>query len=68
MPPGHQNLRAERVIIPENGARMGYFCTLNVAHNEAWVITGEWLQQLIVGYTQEMPFYADAARWELTVQ
>jgi hypothetical protein len=51
----------ERVVVPENGARMGNFCTLNVGPNEAWIITGEWLQQLISGYTDEMPFFADAA-------
>jgi hypothetical protein len=52
----------ERVVIPENGARMGNFCTLNVTPDEAWVITGEWLQQRIPGYTKDMPFFADADR------
>ena len=51
----------ERVVLPEKGARMGNFCTLNVTPSEAWVITGEWLQQLVPGYTPDMPFYADAA-------
>ena len=53
---------SERVIIPEDGARMGNFCTLNVDSDEAWVITGEWLQQLIDGYEDGMPFYANCAR------
>lgn len=52
----------ERVVLPEKGARMGNFCTLNVTPSEAWVITGEWLQQLVPGHTPDMPFYADAAR------
>jgi len=52
----------ERVIIPEDGARMGNFCTLNIDSEEAWVITGEWLQQLIEGHQAGMPFYADCAR------
>ena len=52
----------ERVVIPEKGARMGNFCTLEVAPDEAWVITGEWLQQLVEGHEEGMPFYADAAR------
>ena len=52
----------ERVIIPENGARMGNFCTLNVDSDEAWVITGEWLQQVVEGYEDGMPFYANCAR------
>ncbi|MBT3290593.1 MAG: hypothetical protein HN380_24830, partial [Victivallales bacterium] len=36
--------------------------TLNVTPDEAWVITGEWLQQRIPGYTKDMPFFADADR------
>lgn len=52
----------ERVVIPANGARMGNFCTLNLDDDEAWVITGEWLQALVEGYREGMPFYADAAR------
>ncbi|MCK5804203.1 MAG: hypothetical protein KAI66_15305 [Lentisphaeria bacterium] len=52
----------ERVVIPEAGARMGNFCTLNVDSNEAWVITGEWLQQRIDGYQEGMPFYVDRDR------
>jgi len=61
-PAGPCVIRAtERVIIPENGARMGNFCTLDVASDEAWVITGEWLQQLVPGYQPDMPFFADAA-------
>jgi len=52
----------ERVIIPENGARMGNFCTLNINSNEAWVLTGEWLQTLVEGYEDGMPFYANCAR------
>lgn len=54
--------QTERVILPENGARMGNFCTLNVGPREAWVITGEWLQRLIEGYREGMPFYVDGAR------
>jgi len=52
----------ERVIIGEKGARMGNFCTLAVGPDEAWVITGEWLQQLVAGYGAGMPFFADCAR------
>ena len=55
---------SERVIIPENGARMGNFCTVAVAADEAWVITGEWLEQLVPEYAPGMPFYADCARGE----
>jgi len=52
----------ERIVMPENGARMGNFCTLDVDDREAWVITGEWLQQLVPGYGEGMPFFADAGR------
>lgn len=52
----------ERVLIPENGARMGNFCTLSVNDREAWVVTGEWLQRLVPGYREGLPFYVDAAR------
>jgi len=52
----------ERVLIPGRGARMGNFCTLNISANEAWVVTGEWLQRLVPGYAQGMPFFMDAAR------
>lgn len=34
----------ERIVFPEKGARMGNFNIANVAKNESWVITGEWLQ------------------------
>ena len=53
---------SERVVIPANGARMGNFCTLNLDDQEAWVITGEWLQALVEGHQEGMPFYVDAAR------
>jgi len=53
--------KSERVVVPENGARMGNFCTLNVGPEEAWVITGEWLQRLVEGYSEDMPFFANAA-------
>lgn len=55
---------SERAIIPEKGARMGNFCTVNIAADEAWVITGEWLEQLVPGYEAGMPFFADGARGE----
>ncbi|OGV65569.1 MAG: hypothetical protein A3K19_03215 [Lentisphaerae bacterium RIFOXYB12_FULL_65_16] len=52
----------ERVLIPGRGARMGNFCTLNVSADEAWVVTGEWLQRVVPGYAKGMPFFVDAAR------
>jgi hypothetical protein len=41
---------------------MGNFCTLHVSANEAWVVTGEWLQRLVPDYAPGMPFFVDAAR------
>ncbi len=34
----------ERIIFPEQGARMGNFNVVNVRDKESWVVTGEWLQ------------------------
>ena len=35
---------SEQIVFPENGARMGNFCAANVLENEAWILTGEWLE------------------------
>lgn len=35
----------EQIVFPEKGARMGNFSVANVTDKEAWVVTGEWLQQ-----------------------
>ncbi|NLE67632.1 MAG: hypothetical protein GX608_09445, partial [Lentisphaerae bacterium] len=34
----------ERIVFPENGARMGNFCMADVGPSESWVISGEWLE------------------------
>lgn len=34
----------EQIVFPEKGARMGNFNVVDVQDNEAWVVTGEWLQ------------------------
>lgn len=34
----------EKIVFPEKRARMGNFNIVNVAKNESWVITGEWLE------------------------
>jgi hypothetical protein len=49
----------ERIVFPEKGARMGNFNVANVTDHESWILTGEWLQQLIPGYGQGMPFWVD---------
>ena len=35
---------SERVLVPEMGARLGNFHSLDVNRNEAWVSVGEWMQ------------------------
>ena len=50
---------SEKIVFPENGARMGNFATANVSDDEAWIVTGEWLQQDIPGYEKGEPFYFD---------
>jgi hypothetical protein len=34
----------EKIVFPERGARMGNFNVVNVANNESWIFTGEWLE------------------------
>jgi len=40
---------SERVVFPEKGARMGNFDVANVTRDEAWVVTGEWLEGKVEG-------------------
>ena len=49
----------ERIVIPENGARMGNFAVESVTEDEVWVITGEWLEQFVPGMKDGDPFYVD---------
>jgi hypothetical protein len=51
----------ERIVFPENGARMGNFNVANVTDSEAWVVTGEWLEGMVEGITPEDRFYVDGA-------
>jgi len=34
----------ERIVVPERGARLGNFGTLNVSPEESWVVVSEWMQ------------------------
>jgi len=52
---------SERIVFPEQGARMGNFNVANVTENEAWVVTGEWLQQMDPRYRKGMRFWAEGA-------
>ena len=51
----------EHVVFPEHGARMGNFGVAPVTDGEAWVVTGEWLEQLVPGHREGMRFWANAA-------
>lgn len=34
----------ERIVVPERGARLGNFGTVDVSSEEAWVVVSEWMQ------------------------
>jgi len=34
----------ERIVVPERGARLGNFGTVDVASEEAWIVVSEWMQ------------------------
>jgi len=34
----------ERIVVPERGARLGNFGTVNVSKGESWVVVSEWMQ------------------------
>jgi hypothetical protein len=36
--------KTERIVFPQNGARMGNFNLVNVSDDEVWITSGEWLQ------------------------
>jgi hypothetical protein len=50
---------SEVIVFPENGARMGNFCVVNVAENESWIFTGEWREQFVPGHRKGMRFWVD---------
>jgi len=47
----------EQIVFPENGARMGNFGVANITDDEAWVITGEWLEGMVQGMKEGDRFY-----------
>lgn len=53
--------KSEQVVFPEKGARMGNFNVVNVTDNEAWVVTGEWLEGLVSGQKEGDRFYFPGA-------
>ena len=48
---------SEQVLFPAKGARMGNFTVANISDNEAWVMTGEWMERYDPDWREGMPFY-----------
>lgn len=48
---------SERIVFPERGARMGNFDVASVTSDEAWVVTGEWLEGMVEGIREGERFY-----------
>ncbi|MFP3903725.1 MAG: hypothetical protein ACLFWB_05720 [Armatimonadota bacterium] len=48
---------SEQIVFPEKGARMGNFDVANVTDDEAWVVTGEWLEGMVEGMCEGDRFY-----------
>lgn len=53
--------KSERIVFPEKGARMGNFGVANVTEDEAWVVTGEWLEGVVEGIEEGDRFYVPRA-------
>ncbi|MCC6423938.1 MAG: exo-alpha-sialidase [Phycisphaerales bacterium] len=49
----------EQIVFEEKGARMGNFSICSISENEAWIVTGEWLQQMVAGYGPERVGFVD---------
>jgi hypothetical protein len=47
----------EQIVFPEKGARTCNFSIANVTDDEAWVVSGEWLEQIVPGYKKGMRFW-----------
>ncbi|NLM76857.1 MAG: exo-alpha-sialidase [Ruminococcaceae bacterium] len=51
---------SERILIPEQRARMGNFAIADVTADESWVITGDWLEGMFSGVQPGDRFYVDS--------
>ncbi len=49
--------KTEKVVFPAKDARMGNFSVANVSDNEAWIMTGEWIEQYNPDWKEGMRFY-----------
>jgi hypothetical protein len=55
---------SEKIVFPENGARMGNFTVANISENEAWIMVGEWREQFVPGHQKGMRFWIDCKEVE----
>ncbi|MCC7349817.1 MAG: exo-alpha-sialidase [Phycisphaerales bacterium] len=51
---------SEQIVFEEKGARMGNFSICRISENESWIVTGEWLQQMIPGYRPDQVGFTDS--------
>ncbi len=49
----------ERIVFPENRARMGNFNAVNVTENESWIVSGEWLEGMFPDSKKGDRFWVD---------
>ncbi len=55
----------ERILVPELGARLGNFCTVDVSDRESWLITAEWMQPSgCEKYGSDNPFWLVRIFWD----
>ena len=48
---------SEQIVFPAKDARMGNFTVGNISANQAWVMTGEWIEQYNPDWKEGMRFY-----------
>lgn len=57
--------RTERVLIPERGARLGNFGTVDVSPTETWVTAAEWMQPIgVEKYGSDNSVFIAKLNWE----
>ena len=55
----------ECVLVPELGARLGNFCTVDISPEESWLITAEWMQPAgCEKYGSDNSFWFVRIHWE----
>jgi hypothetical protein len=54
----------ERIVFPENGARMGNFCMADVSACESWIVSGEWVQGTFGHSTKGTRFWVNSENFK----